>query len=151
MRGVWAGAVLAMLVGLAVPASAASESAVNARIEALLGDSTRFETSIKLFEQAVAADSREDVAAFVRYPIVVTIGGHKRVIRSARDFLQRYEQIVTPGIVTALAGQSYGDLAVSRQGIELAGGQVRFSGMCLDRRCRQVVPKVVNIQPAGTN
>jgi hypothetical protein len=148
-RGGWQGAVLALLlVGLWTPVSAASEAAVNAQIDAMLGHSALYETSIKLFQQAVAAGDREDVAAFVRYPIVVTIGSRRQVIRSARAFLQRYDAIMTPAVVAAVTGQSYAELAVSRSGVRFADDQVRVDGICLDRRCRRVVPKVVSIRPS---
>jgi hypothetical protein len=152
MRGVWLGATLALLLlSLVMPASAASEAAVNAQIDAMLGHSALYETSIKLFQQAVANGDGEDVAAFVRYPIVVTIGSHRRVILSARAFLQHYDAIMTPAIVAAVAGQSYADLAVSRRGVRFADGEVRIDGICLDRHCRRIVPKVVSIRPGRAN
>jgi len=152
MRGVWRGALLALLLlGFAVPGQAASEAEVNARIDSLFGHAARYETSIKLFQQAVAAGDREDVAAFVRYPIVVTIDGHRRTIRSARTFLDRYDEIMTPDIVAAVAGQRYADLAVGRDGVRFGQGEVLIDRICLDRSCRRFVPKVVSIRHIGMN
>lgn len=152
MGRVWPGAMLAvLLVGLSTPGSAASEAAVNAQIDAALGHAALYETSIRLFQQAVARGNREDVAAFVRYPIGVTIGSHRRLIRSARAFLQSYDSIMTPDVVAAVTGQSYAGLAVSRSGVRFANGVVRIDGVCLDRRCQRVVPKVVSIGPGKAN
>jgi hypothetical protein len=141
---------LALLVLLAaMPARAASDAEVNSRIEDLLGNAGRYETSIRLFQQAVAEGHRQDVAAFVRFPIRVAIGGRRVTIRSAEGFLDRYDEIMTPDIVEAVTGQAYGDLSVSADGIAFGDGQVVIDGICHGHKCRTLVPQVVKIRHAG--
>jgi len=142
------GALLALVVAgsLALPALAASEADVNASIDKNLGDHARYETTIKAFQQSVADGSKQDVAAFVRYPIVVTINGRKRTITSAAAFVKAYDAIMTPDIVAAVKGQKYEDLFVNYQGVMFGTGEVWINGICLDRKCKSFVPKVVTIQ-----
>ena len=143
--------VLAALVwaALALPASAATVADVNARIDAVLGSHARYETTIEAFQQAVADGRREDVAAFVRYPIVVSIEGRRRTIRSSAEFVRNYSAIMTPDIVGAIKNQKYQDLFVNAQGIMFGNGEAWINGICLARECRQWVPKVVTLQHTG--
>jgi hypothetical protein len=134
---------------LAGPALAASETEVNARIAQVLGNAPIYETMVKTFQHAVAAGHKEDVAAFVRYPIRVVIDGRKTTIRSARDFVQHYEAIMTPDIVAAVTAQKYGDLLINSQGIMFGNGEVWINGICHDRRCSVSVPEVITIQHAN--
>ena len=93
MRFGWGAGLLVAAVG-AAPALAGSVADVNARIDSVLGDSARYQTTITAFQRSVSAGSKEDVAAFVRYPIVVTIDGKKTTIRSAEAFVKRYDAIM---------------------------------------------------------
>ncbi len=138
-----------VLLLAASPALAASEADVNASIDSLLGNSARYETMLKLFQQSVAKDDKPDVAAFVRYPIVVDIGGKKRTIRTAAQFIKSYDQIMTPDIVGAVTSQKYEDLFVRDQGVMFGQGEVWVNGICLDKKCDNFVPKVITIQHTG--
>lgn len=145
-RGVALGTMLAVLLG--TPALAASAADVNARIDNVLGNSKRYEASINAFQQAVVAGNKEDVAAFVRYPIRVAVDGQKTVIRSPKAFVERYDAIMTPAIVGAIKNQSYGDLFVNDQGVMFGNGQAWLNAVCLDHKCRQSVIQVVTLQDA---
>ena len=129
-----------------VPVLADTEANVNASIDSNLGDHARYETTIRAFQQAVTDGNKQDAAAFVRYPIVVTISGRKRTITSAAAFVRAYDSIMTPDIVAAVKGQKYEDLFVNYKGIMFGNGEVWIDGICLDRKCKSFVPKVVTIQ-----
>lgn len=137
--------------GGAFPAIAASDADVNAAIESNLGNHARYETTIKAFQQAVTDGHKQDVAAFVRYPIVVSIGGRKRTITSAAAFVKAYGSIMTPDIVGAVKSQKYEDLFVNYQGVMFGSGEVWINGICLDRKCKSFVPKVVTIQHGSSS
>jgi hypothetical protein len=140
-------AVLAcLMVG---PAWAGTVAEVNARIEDVLGHAELYESSIKAFQHAVATGSREDVAAFIRYPIKVTIDGGTKVIRSPDAFVKQYDAIMTPEIVDAVKNQAYGDLFVNDQGVMFGDGQVWMDAICIGSKCRQSVIQVVTLQPAS--
>ena len=140
-------AVLVCLAGGPVWAATAAE--VNARIESVLGHAKLYETSFKAFQHAVATGSREDVAAFIRYPIKVTIDGQSTVIRSPDAFVKQYDRIMTPDIVNAVKNQAYGDLFVNDQGVMFGDGQVWMDAICIGSKCRQSVIQVVTLQPAS--
>jgi hypothetical protein len=137
-------ALVCLMVG---PAWAATTAEVNARIESVLGHAGLYESSIKAFQHAVAVGSKEDVAAFIRYPIKVTINGQTKVIRSPEAFVKQYDEIMTPEIVNAVKNQAYGDLFVNDQGVMFGDGQVWMDAICIGSKCRQSVIQVVTLQP----
>ena len=140
---------VALLAALeARPAMAASVAEVNARIDGVLGNSKLYQTSIDAFQQAVASGHKEDVAAFIRYPIKVTIDGQTKVIRSPDAFVKQYDRIMTPDIVKAVKDQTYGDLFVNDQGVMFGNGQVWLDAVCIGSKCRQSVVQVVTLQAA---
>jgi hypothetical protein len=146
--------VMALSVALAClmagPAWAATAAEVNARIENVLGHAKLYETSIKAFQHAVATGSKEDVAAFIRYPIKVTIDGQAKVIRAPDAFVKQYDAIMTPDIVNAVKNQRYGDLFVNDQGVMFGDGQVWMDAICIGSKCLQSVIQVVTVQPASS-
>lgn len=139
---------LLVLLASVAPAEAGSVAEVNGRIAALLGKPSVYETSIRAFQQAVANGDRQDVAAFVRFPIRVRIGGRPVTIASADGFVRRYEAIMTADIVAAIRGQKYEDLLVTRRGVRFGDGQAWLNHTCLDRRCTRFVVKVVTLDDA---
>jgi hypothetical protein len=146
-RGMALSAALVCLV--AGPACAATVAEVNARIESVLGHAKLYERSILAFQHAVATDREQDVAAFIRYPIKVTIDGQAQVVRSPDAFLKQYDQIMTPDIVNAVKSQAYGDLFVNDQGVMFGDGQVWMDAICIGSKCRQSVIQVVTLQPGA--
>ncbi|MDR3473886.1 MAG: hypothetical protein P4M09_19690 [Devosia sp.] len=139
---------LAAALLVAIPAYA-DDASVNAAIDHNLGDHAIYEPAIKAFQQAVSDGNEADVAAFVRYPIVVEVNGGKQTIKSPEAFERAYAAIMTPDIVDAVKSQQYGDLFVNYQGIMFGNGQVWLNGVCLDRKCRHFVVQVITIQHTG--
>ena len=140
--------VAVLIAAVTLPASAATIADVNAQIDKVLGHHDRYETTINAFQQAVAAGSKEDVAAFVRYPIRVSLGGKAVTINSSDAFIKNYDAIMTPAIVSAIKSQKYEDLLVNAQGVMFGKGQAWLDGICLDRKCRQSVVMVTTLQNA---
>jgi hypothetical protein len=139
---------MVLVVAATLPSSATTVADVNARIDRVLGNHARYQTTIDAFQQSVAAGQKEDVAAFVRYPIRVSVNGKTATINSADAFIKSYDAIMTPGIVGAIKAQKYEDLFVNSQGVMFGNGQVWLDGICLDRKCRQSVVMVVTLQDA---
>lgn len=139
-----------MLAGASGPASAQSVDAVNARIEAVLGPASRYQTTIEAFQGAVRERRKADVAAFVRYPIRVEVAGKRTTIVSSRQFIANYDRIMTPDIVKAVVDQKYGALFVNDQGVMFGNGEIWLSAICIGRGCHQKIIKVITIQHTGT-
>ena len=143
--------IMVLVVVATLPSAAANVGDVNAQIDKVLGNHARYETTINAFQQAVAAGSKEDVAAFVRYPIRVSIDGKAATISSSGAFISNYDAIMTPNIVGAIKAQKYEDLLVNSQGVMFGNGQAWLVGICLDRKCRQSVVKVITLQDASAS
>ncbi len=58
------------------------------------------------FRKAVANEDRERVAESIAYPIVINVRGDAIRIEDKREFLERYNQIITQYVKNELAGDS---------------------------------------------
>jgi hypothetical protein len=145
LRAVLAGALSMALL----PAVArADEAGVDQQIEALLGDTFDYKELFYAFQSAVAEGDAETVASLVSYPITVTQDSVASTYADASEFVEYYDDIITPEVRRAVAGQDYGDLFVSGGGIMIGNGEVWINGICDDDSCSQVLPRVVTIQDA---
>ena len=97
-------------------------------------------------QRAVAAHDARAVAAMVNYPIKVSPYGETMTIRNERDFIAKYDSIMTPGIIHSIEKQKYEELFVRDQGAMIGRGQVWFSGICLNKTCSRSVIRIKTIQ-----
>ena len=137
---------LAAFLGASLPAFA-DDAAMNKAVDAALGDHTAYRTLIDTLQTAIKAHDAAGVAALVAYPIGVTIKGKKITIKTAKDFVAHYEDIVTPAIAAAVQDQPYADMMVNWQGIMLGRGEIWVNGICPDSACKTYTARVVTIQP----
>ncbi len=132
-----------------VPAPASEgegEGDARARIERLLGDADQYETLFNNLQRGVAANDAAAVAALMRYPLNVHVGGNKRSVADAATFQREYSQIITPAIAKVIAGEKFDRLFVNGQGVMLGSGQVWMNGKCLDKECSKADAKVITVQ-----
>lgn len=116
------------------------------RIEKLLGDADAYEALFNDLQRGVAANDANAVAALMRYPLLVQVGGKKRQVADAATFKLEYSQIVTPEIAKAIAAQTFDGLFVNWEGAMIGKGQVWIGGKCLDKDCTRSDVKVVTVQ-----
>jgi hypothetical protein len=134
---------------LAAPALVFAQApSVNQSIDNVLGDHVAYEAAIRSLQKAVAEHDAAGVAALVNYPIRVSIGKRKTLVRDAKAFVAAYDKIVTPAIAEAIKTQKYDELMVNAQGVMFGSGQVWINGICSDKACTRSTPKVVTIQSA---
>lgn len=126
----------------------ADEAEVDQQIETLLGDMLDYKELFHAFRSAVAQRDAETVASLVSYPITVTQDSVQSTYVDASEFVEFYDDIITPEIRAAVVDQDYGSLSVSGDGIMLGNGEVWINGICADDSCSQVLPRVVTIQDA---
>lgn len=124
-----------------------AERGMDATIEKLLGDPARYREAIERLQTAVADDDAAAVAALVRYPIEVEIGGRQVAIEDERAFAARYAEFMTPDIRRAVLETRYDALFVNQQGIMFGRGQVWLNGICEDHACTAVDVRIVRLQP----
>ncbi len=139
--------VLAMLAGPLTGMARADDQQTDDTIDAVLGDHAAYHAAFDALQAAVEAKDVSAVAALVRYPISVSIGGKSKVIANAKDFAANYDAIFTPSITAAVTNQTYADLFVNSQGIMFGRGEVWINGICKDDGCKEFDAKVVTIQP----
>ncbi len=134
----------------AVPAAApADDASVDQAIDRALGDHNQYRAVFSAFKQAVADHDAAKVALLVDYPLRVTIGGKKSRVGSAKEFVARYAQIMTPAIQAVITEQRYADLFVNSAGVMFGNGEVWLRGICKDPQCQHVDVKVGTIQSTG--
>jgi len=129
----------------ASPASS-DDAGVDQAIDRALGDHAQYQAVFAAFKQAVADHDAAKVAELVDYPLRVAIGGKKGRVRSAKEFMARYAQIMTPAIQKVVTEQRYADLFVNSAGVMFGNGEVWLRGTCKDPQCHQVDVKVGTIQ-----
>ena len=116
---------------------ALDDAAVDQAVGESFGSAETLRPAFEALAYSVAADDREGVAALVRYPLTVELGGKKRVIRGPRQFVSRYEQLITAPIAATIVGQDYADLTVDDDGVSYDDGTLHLIKICIDRRCRR--------------
>lgn len=128
-------------------------TAINASIDRLLGDHTRYQAVIEAYQRAVARGDKAAVAALVEYPIKVDIDGDKATIGDPAAFVRDYDKIVTPAIARAIEAQKYSELMVNGKGVMFGNGETWINGICKEGSadCSQVEVKVVAIQAGASD
>ena len=132
-----------------VPRPAQEARTTSESIQLILGDSAEYRHVITAFQAAVQAHDAAGVAALVRYPITVRVGGTSRTIKSPQKFVARYDSIITPAIAAAVQGQAYDSMMVNARGVMLGQGEVWFNGTCRDAKCTASTVRVIAIQSTG--
>lgn len=141
-------AATALSAGLAAGQAAApsDDASVDQAIDRALGGHSQYHAVFAAFKQAVADHDAAKVAELVDYPLRVTIGGKKSRVRSAKEFVARYAQIMTPAIQAVITEQRYADLFVNSAGVMFGNGEVWLRGICKDTLCQHVDVKIGTIQ-----
>ncbi|RKG77162.1 hypothetical protein D7W79_16100 [Corallococcus exercitus] len=137
---------------VAVPPDAGTAedtTAVNARIQAVLGDPSKYARAFALFQRAVAARDARAVAALVAYPFTATIGGRRVKLPDAASFMRHYDAIVMPVIASVITRQRYADLFVNEQGVMFGQGEAWLHGIRGDAAREDFDVRVIAIQSAN--
>ena len=95
-------------------------------------DTTRLVTFLSQLQRASAADDRGGVAALLRYPITISIGGLRVPFSDAASVIARYDDIFNPTLRDAIANASVSqNVVVGANDIVIAevDGQLRITGI----------------------
>jgi hypothetical protein len=68
-------------------------------------------------------------------------------IRNAADFAAHAPQILTPKVLGAIQAQTYAGLFANAQGVMIGDGEVWFSSVCQDTRCRDSTVRITAFNP----
>lgn len=132
--------------------AAPDDNAVDAAIDKMLGDHTKYQAVINAYQQAVAEGDKEGVAKLIDYPLAATIDGKQTSIKDATNFVQNYDKIITPAIAGVIKAQKYSELMVNGKGVMFGSGETWINGICKkgSADCSEFEVKVVTIQPGGS-
>ena len=78
------------------------------------------------FWRAVKAGDRATVAAQLRYPAAVSVGGKPRRLRGPKDLLAVYDQVFTPDFTAAILDGMSRNMFVRDEGAMLGNGWAWF-------------------------
>lgn len=141
-------AAVALLVAVlgTPPAIAQTGAEVDAAVTADLGDAAPYHIAFDAIHAAVADDDAAALAAWVSFPITVTVGGKELTINDAEQFATEYDTIITGDIKDAILKQKWEELFVNADGIMYGNGQVWLNGICKDEACASFDVRVITIQ-----
>jgi len=135
-----------LLAGIALTGLCATAQLVAAqqpRPYAMPGDEvSRFVTG---FRAAIAANDLERVAGHVGFPLRVNTGAGRFHFVGRADFISEYFRIFSPKLRAAILKQDIDGLEQSAGDIAIGDGMVTVAGVCRDRQCATVTPKVTTV------
>ncbi len=79
----------------------------------------------------------ETIAGLAEYPLSVKADGETYDVENAEDFIENFDDLVTPETRRAAGHQQYEDLFVSSEGVMLANGAVWMGAVCDDNACEE--------------
>lgn len=120
---------------------------IDRSIASNIGDPAAFHKVFTALQQAVARHDAASVASLVSYPLAVDPHTSRaQTVRTPKDFVERYDRIMTPHIAEVITKQKYEDLFVNYQGAMFGQGEVWISGICQDNACKTIDIRVKTIQ-----
>ncbi|MDC9809969.1 MULTISPECIES: hypothetical protein [Rhizobium] len=120
---------------LAASGSFARDSDVYSRIEELHGDAAGFDRPLRQLVQAMRSGDAGAIADLAEYPLTVKANGETYDVENAEDFVDNFDDLVTPETRRAVGRQQYQDLFVNSDGIMLANGALWMGAICEDSAC----------------
>lgn len=130
-----AGAVVFGAPLLSAGAIAQSENEVYNTIEELHGNAEAFDRPLRQLVLAMRSGDAETIAGLAEYPLTVKANGETYDVENAEDFVENFEDLVTPETRRAVGRQQYQDLFVNSDGVMLANGAVWMGAVCEDNAC----------------
>ncbi|MBB2753554.1 UNVERIFIED_ORG: hypothetical protein GGI57_004276 [Rhizobium aethiopicum] len=133
----FAGAIVLGAPLLSAGAFAQSENEVYNRIEELHGDAAGFDRPLRQLVVAMRSGDAETIAGLAEYPLTVKANGETYDVENAEDFVENFDDLVTPETRRAVGHQQYEGLFVNSDGVMLANGAVWMGAVCDDNACQE--------------
>lgn len=122
---------------------------MNARLDNLYGTHDPYHIFFDTFKENIAKKDKVAVAAVVKYPLFVQLKEKQVRIKTAKQFIQNYDAIMTPKIEKIVKEQQFESMLATYRGMAFGNGEIWFSGFCLDKTCKD--PKKLIIRIIGIN
>lgn len=128
----------------------ATQTNVIQQLEDEMGESERHAAFFWEIKAAFRDMDRNKIASMISYPLSSCSNPTHKPISNEEDFLNSFDQIITPRVIAAVNKQEFYDLYVSEswtgRGVIFGSGEIFFRG-CVpyDRGCKDNVIKIVYI------
>jgi hypothetical protein len=96
-----------------------------------------------LIKELISLKDRQKLALLVDYPINVNLHGKTVQIKSRKDFIRNYNEIITPRVRKSALKQNFEDLFVNWQGVMIGSGEIWFGAVI--QKGGQTVLKIIAI------
>ncbi len=126
---------LSLLLATQSPALADPASDVYQRIETLHGDAAGLDAPLRNLVEAMRSGDAETIASLADYPLTVQANGETYDVLNEQDFIDNFDDLVSPQTRRAVGRQQYADLFVNSDGVMLADGAVWMAAICEDDAC----------------
>jgi hypothetical protein len=93
------------------------------------------ETFFLIVKTSLAVGDDVGIAARVKYPIRVRLGGQETMFNNQNEFLDQYEKIFDQGFVNALSNIDESNLILLPNGVQVGNGELWFNYFCIDLAC----------------
>ena len=120
---------------VAKPDALPTKADVDARLDRLYGAHQPYADFLAALQKASAANDKQAIANMVHYPFSTMLAARRKVLKTPKAFLARYDDIMTPKVRAAIAAQTYETLFSNSNGLMIGSGQVWFTGKCVDATC----------------
>lgn len=121
------------------------ETKLDNRMDYLFGEHKIHKEFFFEMKKAVLNSDSLKVADLIKYPITIKINGKKTKIKNNREFLKHYSRIIDAHIIETVRNQKYAELFANYQGVMIGNGEIWFSGVCLDPKCKNTVVKIIAV------
>lgn len=136
-------------VASAPAASGQADTEIDQQISSVLGGNPKaYHEIFEHLQKSLAAGDKAGVAALVSYPIDVKVAGKSEKFADANALVAKFDQVFTPEISKAIAGQQFSSAFVNAQGLMIGNGEVWISGVCKDTACKTSNVLITAIQSA---
>jgi len=119
----------------ASPDRAALANKVIQRLESEMGESELHTAFFNELKAAFEIMDKVSIASMIRYPYKGYWNGLDKMIESEAEFLEVFDQLITPRIVATVREQEFYDLYVSdrytARGVIIGSGELFFAGSCI--------------------
>lgn len=83
-----------------------------------------FEKWFKNLQLLIVQNQREKVANLVHYPLNIMIEKREMKVRSKKEFLSKYNSLITSEVKNVIINQKIKDLTVTSEGVMIGTGQM---------------------------
>jgi hypothetical protein len=119
---------------------------LKAKMEDVAG--IKIDKAVAFFENLVTRVEKNDsvgVAKLVGYPIRINLGGKGMKLKTSKQFLARYSEIINDNVKNAVRTQKFDSLFVNSQGVMFGNGQIWIASVCKDKGCKASEVKITAI------